>query len=135
MLQPVGTECVSRVGSLTRNDGRCRHENCLNEALGIRFILVMRHSNCGAVAATIVGKSVPGQICSLFYHIQPGVGQGGKNLVAATKANAMIQAKLLSEASTVISEAVNNKLVQLVAGFYDVGTGLVSILRPPIWPV
>ena len=60
--------------------------------LGTKVILVMGHSNCGAVKATIQGKEVPGQISSLFPHIQPGVDQGGPNLEAATKANAQIQA-------------------------------------------
>jgi hypothetical protein len=30
VLQPVGTEFVSRVGSLRKNDGRCRLADCLN---------------------------------------------------------------------------------------------------------
>ncbi len=38
--------------------------------LGTKVILVMGHSNCGAVKATIQGKEVPGQISTLFPHIQ-----------------------------------------------------------------
>ena len=48
--------------------------------LGTKVILVMGHSNCGAVKATIQGKEVPGQISSLFPHIQPAVDQDGKIL-------------------------------------------------------
>ncbi|MGB7934924.1 MAG: carbonic anhydrase, partial [Gammaproteobacteria bacterium] len=70
--------------------------------LGIKVILVMGHSNCGAVKATIQGKDVPGQISSLFPHIQPAVDQAGSNLEAATRANAKIQAMLLRQSSTVI---------------------------------
>jgi carbonic anhydrase len=71
--------------------------------LGTKVILVMGHSNCGAVGATIQGKEVPGQISSIFPHIQPAVDQAGSNLEAAAKANAKIQATLLRESSTVIS--------------------------------
>ena len=70
--------------------------------LGTKVILVMGHSNCGAVKATIQGKDVPGQISSLFPHIQPAVDQAGTNLEAATKANAKIQAMLLRQSSTPI---------------------------------
>jgi carbonic anhydrase len=96
--------------------------------LGTRVILVMGHSNCGAVKATIQGKEVPGQISALFPHIQPAVDQAGPNLEAATKANAKIQVALLRESSTVISGMVKQGKVKVVAGYYDVGTGLVTIL-------
>ncbi len=96
--------------------------------LGIGVILVMGHANCGAVKATIQGKEVPGQISTLFAHIQPAVDQAGPNLEATTKANARIQAALLRESSTVISGMVKQGKVKVVAGYYNVGTGAVTIL-------
>ena len=88
----------------------------------------MGHSNCGAVKATIQGKAVPGQISSLFPHIQPAVNEAGPDLAAATKANARIQATLLTQASTVISEMVKAGKVKVVAGYYDLASGLVSLV-------
>ena len=96
--------------------------------LGTKVILVMGHSGCGAVKATIQGKGVPGQISSLFPHIQPAVDQAGPDLAAATKANAKIQAALLREASTVISGMVKENKVKVVAGYYDLGSGAVELL-------
>lgn len=96
--------------------------------LGTKVILVMGHSNCGAVKATIQGKGVPGQISALFPHIQPAVEQAGSNPEAATKANARIQAALLRDASTVISGLVKEGSLKVVAGYYDVGTGVVELL-------
>lgn len=96
--------------------------------LGTKAILVMGHSNCGAVKATMQGKEVPGQISSLFPHIQPGVDQGGSDLAAATKANAKVQATLLSEASTVIAPMVKSGALKVMAAYYDVGTGVVTLL-------
>ncbi|HZD31539.1 MAG TPA: carbonic anhydrase, partial [Candidatus Angelobacter sp.] len=97
--------------------------------LGTKVILVMGHSNCGAVKAAIQGKGVPGQISSLFPHIQPGVDEGGTDLVAATKANAKIQARLLRESSTVISDMVKSGAVKVTSGYYDVGNGSVTLLE------
>ena len=96
--------------------------------LGAEVILVMGHSNCGALKATLQGKEAPGQISALFSHIQPAVDQAGPNLEATTKANAKIQAALLPESSTVISGMVKQCKVKVVAGYYDVGTGAVTIL-------
>jgi len=97
--------------------------------LGTKVILVMGHSNCGAVKATMQGKEVPGQISSLFPHMQPGVDQGGNDLAAATKANAMVQAKLLRESSTVIAGMVKSGGVKVTSGYYDVGAGTVTLLE------
>jgi carbonic anhydrase len=96
--------------------------------LGTKAILVLGHSSCGAVKAAMQGKEVPGQISSLFPHIQPAVDQAGHDLTAAIKANAKNQATLLREASTVISEMVKDGKIKVVAGYYDLGSGAVEIL-------
>ncbi len=97
--------------------------------LGTKVILVLGHSNCGAVKATIHAEEVPGQISSLFPHIQPAVDEAGHDLVAATKANAKIQAKLLRQASTVIAGLVKSGKVKVTSGYYDVGSGVVTPLE------
>jgi carbonic anhydrase len=97
--------------------------------LGIKVILVIGHSNCGAVKATIQGKEVPGQISALFPHIQPAVDQACPDLESAIKANARIQATLLRESSTVISGFVKSGSVKVLAGYYDLGTGSVTLLQ------
>jgi carbonic anhydrase len=97
--------------------------------LGTKVILVMGHGNCGAVKATIQAKEVPGQISALYPHIQPAVDQAGSNLEAATKANAKIQAALLREASTVVAGLVKEGKLKVVAGYYDVLSGSVTLLE------
>ena len=95
--------------------------------LGTKLILVMGHSNCGAVKAAIANKAVPGQISSLYPHLRPAVDQAGSNVKAVTEANAKVQARLLREASTVVAEKVKSGEVKVVAGYYDIGTGTVTI--------
>src|SRR5271163_2598853 len=97
--------------------------------LGTEVILVMGHRNCGAVKATIQAKEVPGQISALYPHIQPAVDQAGSNLEAATKANAKIQAALLREASTVVAGLVKDGKLKVVAGYYDISSGSVTLLE------
>jgi carbonic anhydrase len=97
--------------------------------LGTKVILVLGHGGCGAVAAAIAGKSVPGQISSLFPHLQPAVDQAGPNLEATIKANAQIQARLLRESSTVLSGMVKEGKVKVTSGYYDLATGSVSLLE------
>jgi len=97
--------------------------------LGTKVILVLGHSNCGAVKATIQGKEVPGQISSLFPHIQPAVNEAGSSLEAVTKANAKFQASLLKQSSTVISEMVKSGNLRVVSGYYDLGSGTATIFE------
>jgi carbonic anhydrase len=97
--------------------------------LGTKVILVMGHAGCGAVKATIQAKEVPGQISALYPHIRPAIDQAGPDLEAATKANAKIQAALLREASTVIAGLVKEQKLKVVAGYYDLASGSVSLLE------
>ena len=96
--------------------------------LGTKVILVMGHANCGAVSAAIKGKEVPGQISALYAHIQPAVDKAGPNLEATIKANARIQATLLRQASTVVSGLVKEGTLKVVAGYYDLSTGAVTLI-------
>lgn len=96
--------------------------------LGTKVILVLGHGSCGAVAAAIQGKSVPGQISSLFPHIQPAIDLAGPDLMATIKANAVYQAKLLGESSTVIAPMIKAGKLKVVAGYYDLANGAVTQL-------
>ena len=97
--------------------------------LGTKVILVLGHANCGAVAAAIQGKAVPGQISSLFPHLQPAVDQAGPDLPATIKANAQYQARLLRESSTVLAPMVKEAKIKIVAGYYDLSNGAVTLLQ------
>ena len=96
--------------------------------LGTAAIVVLGHSGCGAVKATIEAKSVPGQISALYAPIRPAVGRAGTDLEAAIRANAQIQAELLRTASPVVAGLVRQGKLTVVAAYYDLGTGKVSLL-------
>jgi len=95
--------------------------------LGIKAILVLGHLGCGAIAAAIQGKEVPGQISVLYQHLMPGIAGAHGDSALAAKMNAAYQAKLLSESSTVIAKAIKEDGVKVVSGSYDIATGRVTL--------
>jgi carbonic anhydrase len=96
--------------------------------LGTRVLMVLGHGSCGAVSASIAAKDVPGQISTLYRHIRPAVDQAGSDLDAAIRANARIQARLLQDSSPVIAGAVKQGRLKVVAAYYDLASGVVTLL-------
>lgn len=96
--------------------------------LGIKAILVLGHAKCGAVSAAMKTQEVPGQISVLYQHMMPAIKSHGE-VPEAVKANAKFQAQLLRESSTVIAKAMKDDGVKVVAGYYDLGTGRVTLLN------
>jgi carbonic anhydrase len=95
--------------------------------LGVKAILVMGHSNCGAISAAIAAKEVPGQISVLYQHLIPGIAGAKGDMPLAVKRNAVYQAQLLRESSTVIAKAIKDGVVKVASGVYDLGSGKVTL--------
>ena len=95
--------------------------------LGVKALLVLGHSSCGAVKAAMNTDTVPGQISSLYPPMRQAVQQSQGNLDKAIAANAKIQADLLRNSSTVIRDAVKNGKLELAAGVYNLQTGKVTL--------
>jgi carbonic anhydrase len=95
--------------------------------LGVKAILVLGHSNCGAVKAAMTAEAVPGQISSLYPYLQRSVQQSGGSFEKALTLNAEIQAELLRTSSTVIRDAVEAAKLKVGAGVYDLATGKVTL--------
>ena len=94
--------------------------------LGAKVLLVLGHSSCGAVKASIAGEAVPGQISALYQHIRPAVNSGGGDLGKTIADNVRIQAATLSQASPVIADLVKQGKLQVAGGVYDLATGVVT---------
>jgi len=95
--------------------------------LGVKVLLVLGHTSCGALKAAMKADAVPGQISSLYPHLRRAVEQSGGNLDGAIKANAQIQAELLRTSSPVIRDAVKAGQLKVEAGVYDLATGKVTL--------
>jgi carbonic anhydrase len=100
--------------------------------LGAKVIVVLGHSRCGAVKATIEGGRFPGQIGRLIDGIQVGVERaarqpGTNKLERAIKANVMYQVEKLNK-STVIGDLIDKKQLKIVGAYYDLDTGKVNLI-------
>src|SRR5665213_2409466 len=80
--------------------------------LGTKAILVLGHAKCGAISAAMKGQEVPGQISVLYQHMMPAIKDIHEDVAAAVKANALFQAQLLRESSTVIAKAMKEGSVK-----------------------
>ena len=97
--------------------------------LGVKAIVALGHTNCGAVKATIAGKAVPGQISTLYQYIHPAIAGSKGDLTTASRQNAKLQASVLSETSPVLAELVKARKLTIRAALYDVGNGKVTMIE------
>ena len=125
--QTIGHVFVSRVaGNIVTPEIMASLEYSV-AALGVKAILVIGHTNCGAVAAAVAAKEVPGQISVLYQHLMPGIREAKGDVPLAVKMNAEYQAQVLRESSTVIAKAIKSDGLKVTSGTYDLGTGRVVL--------
>jgi carbonic anhydrase len=125
--QSIGQIFVTRIaGNVVTPEIIASLEYAVAE-LAINAILVLGHTNCGAVKAAMKLETVPGQISALYPHLRAAVGASGGDLARAVAANARVQAELLRTSSTVIRDADTAGRLAVVAGVYDLETGGVAL--------
>ncbi len=103
--------------------------------LGIPLIMVLGHSSCGAVTATVetLEKNLPteGSISKLVENIEPAVhqaaGHGQELIDAAARINVALEISRLNR-SPLLSAAMKEAKLKIVGAFYDLSTGLLEIL-------
>ncbi len=105
--------------------------------LNVPLILVLGHSNCGAVAAALKSvrerSELPGHLPELVEAIQPAViaahGKHPSDLLAVSiEENVRLGMRRLKEQSEVIGGAVSTGKVSIKGGVYDLGTGEVKLI-------
>jgi carbonic anhydrase len=102
------------------------------EHLHAGLVIVVGHSKCGAVAATVGGGNVPGHILSIVESIEPAyesvADQPGDTVENTVRANALRAARQISRAKPILSAAVEAGHLKVVAARYDLATGQVVLL-------
>ena len=100
--------------------------------LGTKLIMVLGHSSCGAVNATVAalqkGNDLPGHIADLVRAMKPGIEgemkQAGPDLEQrAVVANVRHNVKRLEQATPILAEMVAKKKLRVVGAVYDLPTG------------
>ena len=132
--QGIGDLFVLRVAGNIVDDAIIGSIEYAVDNLETPLLMVLSHTNCGAVGAAIHTsvEDAPGSISSLIEAIKPAV-EKVKDLEGdlqdnATKENARLVAESLKRQGQIISQAyVNNKL-EIVAAYYDIETGIVTVL-------
>jgi carbonic anhydrase len=95
--------------------------------LGVKVLLVLGHTGCGAVKAAMKADAVPGQISALYQYMQSAVAHSSGDFGQAIANNAKFQANVLRTSSTVVRDAVKAAQVRVESGVYDLATGKVTL--------
>ena len=103
--------------------------------LGTKLIVVLGHTSCGAVNATVTaiqeGNTLPGHIADLVRELQPGIepelAHGGDDLAyRAVVANVRHNVERLKHAKPILADMVARQTVRVVGGVYHLATGSVA---------
>lgn len=96
------------------------------------LIMVLGHSNCGAIDAALKGAKFDNHIQDVVDSVQPAVkavnGESGDLLEKAIKANVRFVASQLKCAQPVIAPMVRRDAVKIVGGYYNLDTGKVDLI-------
>jgi carbonic anhydrase len=102
------------------------------EHLGSQLIVVLGHSKCGAVTATVQGGAVHGHVESIVQAIKPAIDRAkelpGDLTDNTIKANARFVAGQIQSSGPILSEMVRLARIAVVSAYYDVESGEVHIL-------
>ena len=105
--------------------------------LGTKLILVLGHTSCGAVNATVEalqkGNNLPGHIASLVTAMKPGIepalAQPGDDLIRrALVANVQHSVRTLETSTPILADMVARGALAVKGGIYDLATGRVELI-------
>lgn len=133
--QGLGDLFVIRIAGQVVDDSALGSIEYAVEHLHVGLIVVLGHERCGAVDAAVDavvnGTEYHEHIKTLVDAIKPAVehvkDKPGDILENSVKENATQVAHKLKEAEPVIKEEVEHGKVNIVSGYYDLETGVVTI--------
>jgi carbonic anhydrase len=106
--------------------------------LGTKLILVLGHTSCGAVNATVDAlrqgsNALPGSIARLVNAMKPGIepvmSQPGDDLTRrALVANVRHNVRALETATPILADLVSRGALAVKGGIYDLATGRVELV-------
>lgn len=135
-----GNVFTSRIAGNSIDQGTLGSTEYAVGVLGVKVVMVLGHSDCGAIKAAIgvvtEGKSYPsskyGAIGDFVDLITPAVKSlpaDERTLTRCVPANAIAQAKDLARRGPIIAPAVAAGTIQIVAGVYNIANGAVSVFE------
>jgi len=127
---------VRLAGNFVSDDGLASLEYAV-KFLGVPLLMVLGHTNCGAVAAAVKvvmeRAELPGHLPELINSIKPAVitahDRHPSDLVAASiEENVKLNVKRMKDDAPILSKALAAKKIAAVGGIYDLATGKVALL-------
>lgn len=89
--------------------------------------MVLGHSNCGAVQAALSNDPLTPLFEQLVNPIRASLTPG-ETLENSIKVNASATSRQLTSRSDVLANAVKDGTLQIVVGYFDIGSGKVSLI-------
>lgn len=130
--QGLGDIFVLRNAGNVLNDHTIGSIEYAVDHLGATLVVVVGHSKCGAVAATVAGGHAPGHLPSIVQSIKPAVDQSaslpGDKVDNAVRMNAQLVAAELSQCGPLLADAVAKGALKVVAARYDLASGKIEVL-------
>ncbi len=104
------------------------------EILGTKLIVVMGHTQCGAVNAAVNLPEVPGHIVTLINAIKPAVEKAKERhssniLDAAIKENILMQVNQLKSLEPVLAKRVREGSIKIIGALYDLSSGKIEFFE------
>jgi carbonic anhydrase len=135
-----GNIFVSRIAGNSIDTGTLGSTEYAVGVLGVQVVMVLGHSDCGAIKAAIgvvtEGKSYPaskygaiGDFVDLLTPTVKSLPADERTLARCVPANAIAQAQDLSRRGPIIAPAVAAGTIQVVAGVYNIANGAVSVFQ------
>jgi carbonic anhydrase len=134
----LGNLFVSRIAGNTIDTGTLGSTEYAVAVLKVKLVLVLGHSNCGAVKAAIDvanGKaSYPrnkfgaiGPVVNLIVPAVKSLPRNRRTVPRVTTANAERQAQTLASKGPIIASAVKSGQIKVISAVYDIGSGRVNL--------
>ena len=131
--QGLGDLFIVRTAGHTVNDLVLASIEYAVFALHVPLVVVVGHRNCGAVTSVVQGQALPGHMAQLAENLWPALRQVDRKaedaVEQAVHANARYTAASLGNSSSVLAEALSKDEIRIVAAYYDLKTGVVSVLE------
>ncbi|MBS1507894.1 MAG: carbonic anhydrase [Bacteroidetes bacterium] len=104
------------------------------EILGTKLIVVLGHTNCGAVGAAVNLPEVPGHIVTLINAIKPAVEKVRKKspdnlLNASIRENINMQVEQLKNLEPILAKRVKENSVKIIGALYDLESGKIEFFE------
>jgi carbonic anhydrase len=135
-----GNLFVSRIAGNSIDAGTLGSTEYAVAVLGVKLVMVLGHSDCGAVKAAIgavtEGKTYPsskygaiGDFVNLLTPTVKSLPADERTLGRCVPANAIAQAQNLAARGPIVAPAIAAGTIQVVAGVYNIANGAVSIVK------